>query len=189
MAAPQRRWGWHQLHPDWASRLVADADLSPRSLVIDVGAGTGAITALLVETGARVIAVETHPVRASTLRERFGHSIVVVQADAAELRLPRRSYHVVANPPFAVTAALLRRLLQPGSRLVSAHLIVQSQAARRWAGPDAPGRLRWERTFQVSVGPRVPRSAFRPPPQVDARVLRVVRRPGARRDLKSPYAS
>jgi 23S rRNA (adenine-N6)-dimethyltransferase len=144
--------------------------------VLDVGAGLGAITAPLVETGARVIAVEAHPGRARLLRERFGRSIVVVQADARDLRLPRRPFSVVASPPFSASAPLLRRLLQPGSRLVAAHLVLQAQVVRRWTATDAPSRARWARTFVAGAGPVVPRRAFRPPPSVDARVLAVHRR-------------
>jgi 16S rRNA A1518/A1519 N6-dimethyltransferase RsmA/KsgA/DIM1 with predicted DNA glycosylase/AP lyase activity len=71
---------------------------------------------------------------------------------------------------------LLRRLLQPGSRLRTAHLVLQHQAARRWCGPAAPGRARWSATFVTRLGPVVPRSAFRPAPPVSARVLVVGRR-------------
>lgn len=177
MAASGRRWGWHQLDPQWAGWLVAEAGIPRGALVLDVGAGHGALTAPLVEAGARVIAVEAHRQRAQFLRERFGAAVVVVQTDAAVLRLPRRPYHVVANPPFGVTAAVLRRLLQPGSRLQSAHLVLQDKAARWWAGPSAPGYGRWGRRFALSVGPRLPRTAFAPRPRFDARVLVVVRRP------------
>jgi 23S rRNA (adenine-N6)-dimethyltransferase len=176
VAEPTRARAWHELDVRWARRLVADPPLSPTSYVVDVGAGTGAITAQLLLAGARVVAVEAHPGRARYLRDRFGDAIVVVRADAADLRLPRRPYHVVANPPFTVTTALLRRILQPGSRLVSARLILQAQAAARWSGPAAPGVNRWGRTFETSLGPRVPRSAFRPPPGVDTRILWIRRR-------------
>ncbi len=108
-------WGWHRLTPAWADRLVADAGVAPGDLVLDVGAGTGALTAPLVAAGARVIAVELHPGRAAALRRRFaGDDVVVVHADAADLRLPRRPFRVVANPPFARTTAILGRLLAPG---------------------------------------------------------------------------
>jgi 23S rRNA (adenine-N6)-dimethyltransferase len=168
-------WGWHRLHPTWACRLVADAAIAPGDLVLDVGAGTGAVTGPLLDAGARVIAIERHPRRARELRRRYGTRVVVVEADATELRLPRRAYKVVANPPFAITTALVRRLLQPGSRLVAAQLVVQDAAARRWAGPEAPARGRWGSTFVVTSGARIPRSAFAPPPHVDARVLTIVR--------------
>jgi 23S rRNA (adenine-N6)-dimethyltransferase len=171
-----QRWGWHQLDGEWAQRLVAEAGIHEGDLVLDVGAGRGAITEPLLAAGARVVAVEAHPARAQFLRERFGRAVVVVQADAADLRLPRRPYRVVANPPFAVTTALLRRLLQPGSRLVAAHLVLQRQAAARWLGPSAPGYHRWCQGFDVTITAAVPRGAFRPPPPVPACVLAVARR-------------
>jgi 23S rRNA (adenine-N6)-dimethyltransferase len=174
--ASRPTWAWHQLSPAWADRLVVDAGITPGDWVVDIGAGLGALTRPLLAAGARVIAVEAHAGRASQLRRRFGASVVVVQADAADLRLPRRPYHVVANPPFSVTAPLVRRLLQPGSRLVSARLIVQEQAARRFASEHLTGSERWERTFDLTAGPRVPRGAFRPEPRVNARVLRIDRR-------------
>jgi 23S rRNA (adenine-N6)-dimethyltransferase len=177
VARPQPGWGWHELDRYWAELLVANARLRPGEWVLDVGAGHGALTAPLVRAGAHVIAVEAHPGRAAYLRERFGESIVVACADGSDLRLPRRPYHVMANPPFAISSSLLRRLLQPGSRLVSAHLVLQRETARRWVGTDAPGGRRWHRDFEASLGVRLPRSAFRPPPRVEAQVLRVERWP------------
>src|SRR5215470_10792761 len=116
---PRRTWGWHQLDPHWAQQLVAEAGIRPGDLVVDVGAGFGALTRPLVELGARVIAVELHPRRAAALRADLGRDAVVVQVDASDLRLPRRDFHVVANPPFGVTNALISRLVQRGSHLVS----------------------------------------------------------------------
>jgi len=82
---------------------------------------------------------ELHDERARLLRERFrGEPVVVVVADASDLRLPRRPFRVVANPPFAITTALLRRLLAPGSRLVRADLVVPRHVAERWTSPAAP---------------------------------------------------
>ena len=176
MPGGPRPWGWHELDPAWAEKLVADADLRSGDLVLDVGAGTGALTRPLLEAGVRVVAVERHPGRAQELARRFGDDIVLVRADAADLRLPRRSFHVVANPPFAVTTALLRRLLAPGSRMVTAHLVLQEAAVRRWIRPDAPGAGRWRWVFDAEPGRSVPRRAFRPPPKVACRVLVLRRR-------------
>lgn len=172
----RRAWGWHQLDPHWAERLVVAAGVGRGDLVLDIGAGRGAITRPLVAAGATVVAVERHPQRAAELRAAFGRRVTVVMADAGDLRLPRRPYHVVANPPFAATSALLRRLLQPGSRLDSAHLVLDERAVGRWAGSTAPGALRWQRDFRVVVGDRLPRSAFDPPPDTRCRVLTLHRR-------------
>ncbi|MEM8618658.1 MAG: rRNA adenine N-6-methyltransferase family protein [Actinomycetota bacterium] len=171
-SVPARRsWGWHQLEPAWADHLVELADLDAGSTVLDVGAGHGVITEALLRRGLRVIAIELHPERVRALRARFGDQATIVRADAADLRLPRRPFHVVANPPFAHTSALLRRLLSSGSRLQSSHLIVPKAVAQRWSGRKAPGAARWQRQWQTATGPAIPRRAFRPRPRVDTMVL------------------
>jgi 23S rRNA (adenine-N6)-dimethyltransferase len=171
------RWGYHRLDSGWAATLVADAEVLAGDLVLDVGAGTGAITTPLVERGARVVAVELHVPRASMLRATFAAArVTVVVTDAADLRLPRRPFRVVANPPFAVTTALLRRLTAPGSRLVRADLVVPWHTAARWAGGHAPGASRWGRDFDAWVSRRLPRSAFSPPAPNGVAVLVLRRR-------------
>ena len=173
---PRTRWGFHQLDKAWARRLVAEAGVRPGDLVVDAGAGTGTLTRPLVAAGARVIAVELNPGRAERLRAAFGETIVVVQADAGDLRLPRQPFRVVANPPFAAADRLIRRLLAPGSRLVDAHLVVSRGTGRRWSGTGAPGFGRWSAGFTLTVGPAVPRQVFRPPPPRDPVLLRIARR-------------
>ncbi len=173
----QALWGWHRLSPWWADRIVADAQVSSGDLVVDIGAGTGALTASLVAAGARVIAVELHPQRVAVLRERFaGDPVTVVRADASDLRLPRRPFRVVANPPFAGSTAILRRLLAPGSRLVAADLVLPHWVGRRWVLGKAPGARRWSRDHSVGLGGRIPRAAFTPHATADCTTLVVRRR-------------
>lgn len=178
MPAPAARWGWHQLEARWIERLVAAADIRPGDLVLDVGAGAGAITEHLVRAGASVIAVELHPRRVFQLRERFaGRRVTVVRADATDLRLPRRAFKVVANPPFAATTALVRRLTAPTSRLDQAAIVLPAWAVARWASGRGTGGETARHTFAFSRGTRVPATAFRPPPPADPAVLLIRRRP------------
>lgn len=179
--AAQQRWGYHRLDSGWAARLVAAAQVQPGDLVLDVGAGAGAITSPLVASGARVIAIELHATRAAELRRAYrGSAVTVVRTDAADLLLPTRPFRVVANPPFAVTTALLRRLTAPGSRLVRADLVVPWHTAARWAHGDAPGTCRWGRHFDAWVAGTLPRRAFAPPARNGVAVL-VLRRRGVAR--------
>ncbi|MCW2933224.1 MAG: putative methyltransferase [Actinomycetia bacterium] len=164
----RRAWGWHRLADEWAERVVAAAGVRPGELVLDIGAGEGALTAHLVRAGARVVAVELNPRRAGVLRDRFP-GITVVHADAASTRLPRRPFRVVANPPYGISSSLLWTLLAPGSRLVAADLVLQRAVARKYASAAA-------RRFSLTVGLTLPRRAFLPPPHVDSAVLVVRRR-------------
>lgn len=155
---------------------MRDAGIRRGDLVLDVGAGTGAITAPLVDAGARVVAVELHPGRARHLRERFaGAPVRVVRADAADLRLPRRPFRVVANPPFAVSTAVLKRLVSRSSLLETADLVVPEWVAHRWSEGAAPGAGRWRSVWAAEVVGRVPRRAFRPAPPGRTAHLRVAR--------------
>ncbi|PZS19801.1 MAG: hypothetical protein DLM54_06390 [Acidimicrobiales bacterium] len=129
-----------QLSDPWTARLVKGAGIHPGDLVIDIGAGSGALTAQLLSAGARVMAVELHPARAKHLQARFrDQPVVVLQVNATYLRLPRQPFRVVANPPFAVTTALLRRFLAPSSRLLSADLVLPSQGGRLVGRRPGPG--------------------------------------------------
>jgi 23S rRNA (adenine-N6)-dimethyltransferase len=169
----RRDWGWHPLRPEWARRVVDAADVRPGDLVIDLGAGHGALTAPLLAAEASVIAVELHPRRAATLGERFaGHDLRVLRCDLRDLRLPRRPFRVVASPPYQLSTDLVRLLLR-NDRLLSADLVLQRAAVRRMV--DRPPSARRSRRYRLDAGMPVPRRAFRPPPRVDSAVLRIRR--------------
>jgi 23S rRNA (adenine-N6)-dimethyltransferase len=169
---------------------VARAGIEPGDLVLDLGAGTGAITHHLLCAGARVVAFELHPQRVALLRSRFTGTpnLKVVRADVSDLWLPGRPFRVVSNPPFAATAAVLRRLLAPASQLVRADLIVPRHVAARWTAGRGTGARRWTGTFEVAAAMRVPRGAFDPAARDDAAVLTIARRgyPVGRREKGLP---
>jgi len=179
------RLGQHFLgNPQLAARLVADADVGPDDRVVDLGAGTGVLTAALAARAAAVLAVELDDALAMRLARRFADvsNVTVLGCDARAVPLPLNPYRVVANPPFAATAAILRRLLDdPGGALVRADLVVQWQVARHRAqvSAGAPADLvgaTWGPWWRFSRGRRLPASSFQPRPNVDAAVLVVTRR-------------
>lgn len=184
------------------ARLVRASGAGQGDLVVDLGAGYGAITAALAASGARVIAVERDQRLAGRLRRRFDGDpgVRVVEADLRRVPLPRRDFLVVANPPFSVTTAVCRRLLgDPAVPLAGAELILQWGAAKWLADPvprDAETAW-WACRYQISLARRISAASFLPRPAVDAAQLSVRRRPGAapltaqralRRLLRAAYA-
>jgi 23S rRNA (adenine-N6)-dimethyltransferase len=165
-------------------RIITAADLAAGELVVDIGAGRGALTLPLAAAGARVIAVELDGAWVRRLRERvdaagLADRVTVVRGDLRTVALPTSPYRVVANPPFGHTTALLRRLLDDPSRgPVRADLVVQAEVARKRARTPAT-TLRsaaWAPWWTFALGTRIGRNAFRPVPRVDAAVLIVRRR-------------
>jgi 16S rRNA A1518/A1519 N6-dimethyltransferase RsmA/KsgA/DIM1 with predicted DNA glycosylase/AP lyase activity len=167
-----------------ASRLAADAGIAPSDHVVEFGAGTGTLTAALLDRGARVSAIEVDAVIAAGLVRRFAHTnaVAVFACDLSEFPLPATPYRVFANPPFNRTAAILHRLLDdPAGGLVRADLVVQWQVARALArvGHDDAVDLvgaSWAPWWHFRRARRLPAQVFRPAPSVDAAVLTVTRR-------------
>jgi 16S rRNA A1518/A1519 N6-dimethyltransferase RsmA/KsgA/DIM1 with predicted DNA glycosylase/AP lyase activity len=159
-----------------AAELVRSAQVEPGDLVVDIGAGGGALTSALVRAGADVVAIELDPLLAARLRERFPR---VIEGDALDVPLPCRPFRVVANLPFAIGTSLLRRLLRPETALRSADVIVDWRLAVKRAAVWPTTRLgvEWGTWFELTVVRRLSRCCFSPPPSVDAAVLRATRRP------------
>ena len=167
-----------------AGSLAREAGIAPSDHVVEFGAGTGALTAALVECGARVFAVEVDELLVAHLVQRFGDAsaVTVFECDAVEFPLPSTPFRVFANPPFNRTAAILHRLLDhPAGGLVRADLVVQWQVARAraQAGAQSPLDLvgaSWGPWWDFRRARRLPAKLFRPPPSVDATLLTVTRR-------------
>jgi 23S rRNA (adenine-N6)-dimethyltransferase len=156
-----------------AAELVRDACVGKDDIVVDLGAGTGRLTAELARVAHRVVAVELDPQLAAGLRGRWDN-VAVLEADAAAVELPREPFRVVANLPFSRTNDLLHRLLDdPRTPLVRADLVVQWEVAckRGLPWPSTQNSVVWGAFYEASIARRLPRSAFQPAPVVDAAVL------------------
>jgi 16S rRNA (adenine1518-N6/adenine1519-N6)-dimethyltransferase len=178
---PKRRLGQHFLHdPRILARIAAATGAGPGDTVLEIGPGPGGLTAALVATGARVVAIEKDADLAAPLAGRFPQ-VVVAEGDALELdwhALAGGDRFVVAgNIPYNITSPLIDKALTAPlpERIV---FLVQREVADRVAAPPGQGSYgalsvgvqavaRVERLFGVPAG------AFRPPPKVDSAVLRL----------------
>ncbi|MCL4235386.1 MAG: 16S rRNA (adenine(1518)-N(6)/adenine(1519)-N(6))-dimethyltransferase, partial [Deltaproteobacteria bacterium] len=125
-------------------KIVREARLEPGDAVLEIGPGTGALTEKLLETRARVLAVETDGRLIPLLAERFGsdENFRLVHQDF--LRFPRESLEewragrpvtVVANLPYYNSSQIIFRLLEWRDALLAAILTLQLELAERVAAP------------------------------------------------------
>jgi 23S rRNA (adenine-N6)-dimethyltransferase len=180
--APRRPRSQHFLRSSAvAAQLVRLARVSRDDLVLEIGAGDGAITRELGRRAGYVVAVELDPALVPRLQARVGPEapVLVVEGDAFRQPLPRRPFKVVSNVPFDSTTQLLRLLLDdPRTPLERAALIVQWDVARKRtrSRPSTLLGLSWAPWWKLVLVRRLDADAFRPPPSVDAGVVSVVKR-------------
>jgi 23S rRNA (adenine-N6)-dimethyltransferase len=134
------------------------------------------LTRALLDAGANVVAVERDGLLAAGLRDRFGGSIAVVEADALDWTVPAEPFAVVANLPFAGSGEILSRLLR--GPVTSANVIVEWAFAQKQAAvwPTTLKSAYWRAFYELEIARHLDRTAFTPPPTVDAAVLRFTRR-------------
>ncbi|NBB71456.1 MAG: 16S rRNA (adenine(1518)-N(6)/adenine(1519)-N(6))-dimethyltransferase RsmA [Alphaproteobacteria bacterium] len=181
-----KRLGQHFLvDPAILARIAAAAEPLAGVTVVEVGAGPGGLTRALLATDAvRVVAVETDRRCVAALDElaaAAGGRLRVVAGDA--LALDRRELAapptaIVANLPYNIATELIVRWLRAPAGLVRLVLLVQREVAARLAaapGTAAYGRLsvlaQWAARVEALF--ELPPGAFRPPPKVHSRVVRL----------------
>lgn len=148
-----------------------------RGPIIEIGAGSGALTHPLGRLGRELTAIELDPRRAAALRARLGTSARVVTGDALRFAFPEHPHVIVGNLPFHLTTAILRRILTH-AHWTDAVLLVQWEVARRRAGVGGATLLTvtsWP-WYDFTLLRRVPARAFRPMPSVDGGLLHIRRR-------------
>ncbi len=180
--APKQSLGQNFLYDEGLlERITAAAELSPDDAVLEVGPGLGALTRQLAQAAGRVVAVELDdrllPVLGYELAPfanvQIVHGDILSFDPAAWFDAP---FVVVANVPYYITGAILRRLLEGDPRPRRLVLTVQREVAERLAA--APPKMS---LLAVSVqyygrvklvGP-VKAGAFWPRPGVDSAIIRI----------------
>jgi 16S rRNA (adenine1518-N6/adenine1519-N6)-dimethyltransferase len=169
-------------------RILAAAEIQLQDTVLEIGAGLGILTQALAKHAQRVVAVEVDQRLVTILHEQLGTlpNTEIVQGDILELDIPtllqdKRTgsvppYKVVANIPYYITSALLRRLLEARCRPLLIVLMVQKEVAQRIvAQPSQMSLLAVSVQFygKPCIVTHVPACAFYPVPKVDSAIVRI----------------
>jgi len=163
-------------------RIPTYAEGFDRSHVLEIGAGTGALTDRLLAVADHVTAVERDADYAAFLREEFADELAadrltVLEGDVLKVDLPEFSCSV-SNLPYGVSSETTFRLLPLGQPLV---LMYQREFADRMdaeSGTSDYGRLSvtTQHYADVEVVETVPPEAFDPQPRVQSAVVRLTPR-------------
>jgi 16S rRNA (adenine1518-N6/adenine1519-N6)-dimethyltransferase len=169
-------------------RIASAAELRPGDPLVELGAGLGTLTAALMRTGARVIAIERDPDMLRVLEtELVPAGLELRKGDAASIDFGAiaselgRTPCVVGNLPYAITGAILRNLVAQRTAIARALVMVQREVGERLqaeAGGAAYGALTvfTSAAFEITQVLKLPAGAFHPAPKVQSVVLRLMPR-------------
>lgn len=178
----RRQVATHSQHFLRNSRLIAElighSNIRRGDLVIDIGAGSGAITAVLVCRCRQVLAYENEPGILNKLQQnmRRHKNVKVIVQDFLRAKLPDEPYKVFANIPFHLSADIVRKLTNNEMHAPrSIYLIVQKQFAQKIVPSDRhfTSQLGTQLApwWQTRIRRPLRRTDFTPPPAVDTVLL------------------
>lgn len=149
--------------PRLALMLIGHTNIKKRDLVIDIGAGSGVITAALAKRCREVWAVEPDEQTFRRLKNNLGFAggaqaaaelkrrdpvktgvanasgkakIVFKQQDFLTMATPPGPYKVFANPPFHLSSKILHKLVESDNPPEAIYLILQKQLALKLINTD-----------------------------------------------------
>lgn len=172
--------GQHWLRDEAILDYIADAaEISATDTVVEIGPGTGTLTAKLLARGAKVVAVEKDEKLAASLAKHKNLRVVPNDILTFDLNKLPTGYKVVANIPYYLTSNLLRVLSESANPPATAVLLVQKEVAERIAA--GPGQMSLlavsvQLYYEPTLGQAVSAKLFEPPPKVDSQVIILNRR-------------
>ncbi len=183
----KKNLGQHFLHSVSAlKKIVNEARLSPKDVVLEIGPGKGALTQMLLEKTEKIIAVEKDPKLALFLKEKFSKEIaasqlVLLEEDIRNVgpspsKFIPSAYKLVANIPYYLTGYTLKAFIGGKMKPSSAVLLLQKEVVERIVARDNK-----ESVLSISLKAYgsvkkigiVKRGLFNPKPTVDSAILSV----------------
>jgi len=167
------------------NRIVEAAELAPADKVMEIGAGTGSLTALLAPRVSLLLAFEIDPRLCEVLHSRLPSfpSLKILNQDFLAYPLEQESgeYILLGNIPYHITTPLLEKVIAHRSLFPRVIWMVQKEVAERISaspGSKTFGRLTLfvQYFYEPEVLFPVSKQHFHPMPEVDSAVIRLRRR-------------
>jgi 16S rRNA (adenine1518-N6/adenine1519-N6)-dimethyltransferase len=166
--------------------MIEAGEISSKDTVLEIGPGQGVLTEKLLETGAKVIAIEKDDRLIDLLNEKFAVQVEngqfnlihgdVLELDLAWVGLKTGGYKLIANIPYYITGLIFRKFLSGNIQPTKLVIMVQKEIADRIVARDGKESL-----LSLSVKAygavkkimKVEKENFSPKPKVDSAILLV----------------
>ena len=167
--------------------IVSGAEVCKDDLVIEIGPGVGTLTAQLLNTAKRVVAIELDndliPILSQELGDNQNFTLIhndALKVDFNEIIGDEQSVKLVANLPYYVTTPIIVKLLKEKYNFKSLTIMIQKEVAERMnAEPNCKDygalSILVQYYCNTKIVRKVPPSCFIPRPKVDSIVIRLER--------------
>lgn len=168
-------------------KIVEAGEIKSGDVILEIGPGRGALTEKLLEKAGLVIAVENDLELYEFLKIKFEkeikmRSLVLVHNDILNFDIKKvagqdlTTYKIIANIPYNITGAILKKFLTERNQPESMALMVQNEVAKRILARDGK-----ESILSISVKAygepkmimKVPARYFSPKPKVDSAIIAI----------------
>jgi len=166
--------------------IINSIDVSKDDLIIEIGAGAGALTKKLKKLGCNVLAYEIDTSLEKSLRDLEDDKLKVVFKDFMTSNIKDdisnynyKNLYLVANLPYYITTPILEKVIESGLDFQEIVIMVQDEVAKRLTGKSGTKDFGaftvlldcfYEREYLFYVD----RKAFYPSPNVDSAVLKLI---------------
>lgn len=165
-------------------KIVEAGEIEDGDIILEIGPGKGALTKKILATSAKLFAVEKDKDLYLLLQDKFKQEIeagrmILLNKDILELdlkELQNSNYKIIANIPYNITGAILKKFLTAPNQPEKMVLMVQNEVAKRIVARDGK-----ESILSISVKAygepkivmKVPSRYFSPAPKVDSAVIEI----------------
>ena len=168
------------------NKIIEAGEIKPNDIILEIGPGKGALTEKLLEKAGYVIAIEKDKDLYELLKIKFEKEIqnkklILINDDCLKFnpesyKLKANSYKLIANIPYNITGAILKKFLTEKNQPNMMVLMVQHEVAKRIIANDKK-----ESILSISVKAygepkmvmKVPARYFSPAPKVDSAIIKI----------------
>lgn len=177
---PKKSLGQNYLTDDNISRNIVNAfEIKPDDHIVEIGAGTGALTRFLLEKSSNLSAIEIDANNCGILAEKFP-ACKIINDDFLNVDLNsiagKNKIRVIGNIPYNLTTDILFKLIDNRELISDSQLMIQEEVAKRFtASPNSKEYGITSVFVQVFSKPKllfkVSKNCFQPPPKIDSRII------------------
>lgn len=184
MVKPKKFLGQHFLHDKNIARKITEI-LKPAATIIEVGAGTGALSYFLYERfGKNVFFVDIDQEAIYYLKESLKiSSNQLLQKDFLTIDIStfQKPIHIIGNFPYNISSQLMFKILEHKDTIEQVVCMLQKEVAQRIASKEGSKNygilsVLIQTYYHVRYHFQVNETVFTPPPKVKSAVIELVKK-------------